>query len=46
MAPFHWLDEILRLPITDYRLIVDPALDPAKKFEARTNHIKESVNAH
>jgi len=26
MTPFHWLDEILRLPITDYRLIVDPAL--------------------
>jgi len=26
MAPFHWSDEILRLPITDYRLIVDPAL--------------------
>jgi len=25
MAPFHWLDEILRLSITDYRLIVDPA---------------------
>jgi len=27
MAPFHWLDEILKLPITDYRLIVDPALN-------------------
>jgi len=25
IQPFHRLDEILRLPITDYRLIVDPA---------------------